>query len=175
MYKAILLTIMLLLSQYSIAAKEEYKVAIVDVETVLINSSAMTGLKNILETLSKELQEEFSKKEQELRNEEAKLLLEKDKLKPEEFEKLVLNFNSKVTKAQKSIQDKKYKLEQANSEAVSEVNTVALKIISEISLERGFSIVFPSTQVVYASESLNITKEVITRLNNKIPSVKLKF
>jgi outer membrane protein len=165
----------LFISYNGLCSKKEFKVAIVDVETILQKSSAMDGLKTALEEILKNLQSEFSNKQEELKNEEAKLLAQKEKLSPEEFEKKVEKFNQNVTRAQKLIQEKKLKFQQAHADAVSEVNAIAQKIISDISEEQGFSIVFPSTQVVYADQSLNITKEVIDRLNTIIPSVKLKF
>lgn len=154
---------------------ETFKIAIVDIQTVLTRSTAMISLKLDMEKLTKELQQEFAENELALRKEEENILLIKDKITPEEYDGKTKDFNHKVTSVQKKINDKKLHIEQAYSEAVSEVNNVAFQIISELSNEKKFSVVFPSTQIVYANEALNITKEVTTRLNKQIAAVKLKL
>jgi Skp family chaperone for outer membrane proteins len=44
-----------------------------------------------------------------------------------------------------------------------------------MSKEYGFNLALPSSQVLYAVESLNITAEVIERLNNQLKSVPINY
>lgn len=151
------------------------KIAVVDVQTILDLSTAVTGIRISIEKLSQDLQKDFSNRELELKDIESKLIEKQETLSKENFEKEVLVFNKKVTEVQKIVQEKKIRLEQAHSKAISKVNGVAMKIIKDLAQKRHFSVVFPSTQVLYADEALNITEEVLIKLNNTIPSVEVKF
>ncbi len=151
------------------------KIAVVDVQTILDLSTAVTGIRASIEKLSQDLQKEFSNRELELKLIESKLIEKQESISKEVFAKEVLVFNKKVTEEQKIVQEKKIRLEQAHSKAISRVNGVAMKIIKDLAQKRHFSVVFPSTQVLYADEALNITEEVLIKLNNTIPSVEVKF
>lgn len=176
-----ILTLFLILTSFfscfcsCLAAAEREKIAIVDVQAILDNSLAMNSVKNAVDTISKKFQHEFSRQENELKDQEKNLLRQKEKLSEEELQKEVLKFNKKVTNIQKTTQDKKLKLEQAHAKAMNKVNEIALKIISDIAAEKKYLIVLPSSQVLFANEKLNITKEVLKRLNSRMPSINLDF
>lgn len=151
------------------------KIAVVDVQMILEQSKAVSAIRNAAEKINQELQNELQNKENELKILEKKLIESKEQLPQAEFEKEVMKFNKQVTGAQKNIQDRKLRLEQAHAKAISKVNEVALKIISSLASEGKYSVVLPSTQVLYANDKLNITPEVLVRLNTTIPYVELKY
>jgi len=151
------------------------KIAVVDVQTILDNALAVVYIRTEVDKFNKNLQNEFLKLENNLKIKEQELIKQKDILSPDDFEKEVIKFNKNVTKAQKVIQEKKIKLEQAHAKSLSKVNNLALKIISKLALKNKYSLVLPSTQILYADEKMNITKEVLEQLNSNLPRVELDF
>ncbi|MDX1923789.1 MAG: OmpH family outer membrane protein [Rickettsiaceae bacterium] len=177
-YSLQIITLFLALSSFcsdAFAFKSPAKIAVVNVQSIMDNSTAMIDVRASTENIAKDLQSKFAKIQADLHAEEKNIMELKDKLKPEEFEVKATAFDAKVTKAQKSMQEEKLKLEQAHATAINEVNEIALKIIESISKRHGVDLVLPSTNVLYASESLNITKEVLDKMNQTIPKIKLKL
>lgn len=175
MFKIIFAILVVLNSNIATANGYKNKIVVVDVQTILDNSKAVSQIRNHVEQKNAKLQQELNELESELKKREAELIKQKDAISESEFDKEVIKFNKKVTKAQKKIQESKVKLEQSHSKAISKVNEVALDIIEEISMKQNYLLVLPSNQVLFANEKLNITSEVLKLLDKKIPKVNLEF
>lgn len=159
----------------SLDKKFEARTAVVDVESILEHSLAIQHIKKSINRISDQIQSEMSVKELQLKKVEADLIKERGILDSEEFEKKVLVFNKKVSETQQEMQRKKNALEQAHAAAISEVHNNTIAVISELSKKYGFNIVFPSTQVLFVENDLNITLEVISNLNERLKVVEVKY
>ena len=151
------------------------KAAVVDVESILEHSKAIMHIKKAINTISDQIQSELSAKEMKLKQAEAELIEKRGILPKEEFEKLVADFNKKVSLTQQEMQNKKSALERAHGNAITQVHEKTIEVISELSKKYGFNIVFPSSQVLFVNNSLNITHEVISNLNERLQEVKIDY
>ena len=151
------------------------KIAIVDVQSILEHSFAMQSIRKSIDTISQNIQNDISKKELQLKKIEEELIKKREALSEAAFEKEVNEFNKKVSAAQKNIQDRKTRLEQAHAEAVSALHNVTIEIISTIAKKNNLNLVLPSSQVLFASNELNITPEVIQQLNTKLKDIKVDY
>jgi Skp family chaperone for outer membrane proteins len=170
-----LLFLTLLLSCSVNAEDFTVKVAIVDVQFILENSIAMQKIQEQIENISKTIEKNVSQKEVEFKKIEEDLIKKKNTLNEQEFEKLVNDFNKKVTSAQQDIQSKKVQLEQAHSDAVGKVHEIIISIINDLAKKYNVNLILPSSQILYASPKLNITKDAIEQLNNQIKNVEVKY
>ena len=153
----------------------EARVAVVDVQAILEKSVAVQSIRKSIDRISEDLQKEMSAKEEALQNTEKEIIKKRGVLKEEDFDREVKEFNRKVSEAQRTVQEKRTKLEHAHSQAMAKVHEVTVQIIDALSKERGFNIAAPSSQVLYATDALNITGEVISRLNNQLKSVQVNY
>ena len=151
------------------------KIAIVDIQYILENSLAIQSIKKEIEMISQEIQKDMSKKEAELKKIEESLIKKRDSLKEEDFNMEVNSFNTKVSEAQKDIQNKKTRLEQAHSKAVGKVYETTIEIITNLSKKKNFNLVIPTAQILFAKDNFNITSEIITELNNKLQLVRVNY
>ena len=151
------------------------KVAVVDVESILEHSKAIMHIKKSMNVISEQIQDELSAKEIKLKQAEAELIEKRGILPKEEFDKLVADFNKKVSLTQQEMQNKKSALERAHGNAIAQVHEKTISVISDLSKKYGFNIVFPSSQVLYVNNSLNITHEVISNLNELLQEVKVNY
>lgn len=151
------------------------RAAVVDVESILEHSTASAHLKKAINEISDLIQEEYITTKSELKNIEADLIARQASLPEEEFEKLVTEFNQKVSSAQKKMQYKKNALAQAHAEAHSEIHKNTIIVISELSKKYGFNIVLPGTQVLFVTNEMNITLEVISDLNKRLKTIELNY
>ncbi len=163
------------LPQSSTTSSFEVRVAIVDVQSILEHSAAIQSIRQSIEVISKNIQQEISKKETELKVVEEELVKKRSSLTQEAFDKEVAKFNKLVSEAQKNMQKKKSRLEQAHSEAVGRVHKATYSIISELSKKNKFNLVLPSSQVLFAKTELNITVEVIALLNERLQTIKVNY
>jgi Skp family chaperone for outer membrane proteins len=151
------------------------KIAIVDIQYILENSLAIQSIRKDIERIGKDIEKDMLKKEAELKKQEEILIKKRDSLTEENFNIEVNSFNAKVSQAQQEIQNKKVRLEQAHSKAVSKVYETTIEIITDLSRKKNFNLVMPTTQILYAKDNFNITSEVISQLNAKLKLVTVNY
>lgn len=178
-YLRILLLLILQMNTYAIAAEVkhnfEVRIAVVDVQSILENSIAITGVRKAIDVISQDIQKYLSIKELEFKTIEEELVKKRGILSEESFEREFNSFNKKVSDAQKEMQTRKARLEQAHAGAISKVHEVTMEIINELARKYNFNIALPSSQVLFATSDLNITSEVISLLNNRLKNVKVNY
>ncbi|MDX1916974.1 MAG: OmpH family outer membrane protein [Rickettsiaceae bacterium] len=158
MLKYFQISILMLLSCNSFAECAKYNIALVNIQSILENSTSMIYVKNTVEEMAHKLQTDLQQKEAELNVAEKQILDMKNNITEEEFQSKVAEFNKKVTRVQQKIREEKLRLEKVQSNAINRINEVALEIIKKISNEKCIEIVLPSINALYASEKLNITE-----------------
>lgn len=150
-------------------------VAIINIQDIMRDSLAAKSVKKKLEAKQKSFQKEMSTTEQGLVKKEKNLIAQRSKLKPKEFETKVKSFRASAAKAQRDVQAKKSKLDKAFANSLAKIQETVVGIVKTISKERSVKVVLPTSQLLYADPSLDITKEVLDKLNKKLPSVKVNF
>jgi len=177
-YLKISLVLLALFAPFPATAKNnsfEVTVAIVDIQTIWEHSLAMQDIRKSIDAISNNIEKEMSAKEQELKKIEDDIIKKRGTIDETSFANEVNLFNKKINDAHSSVQDKKARLEQAHSKAVAVVHDTTIEIITALSGIRGFNMVLPSSQVVYAHSSLDITEDVIKQLNERLKKVKVSF
>jgi Skp family chaperone for outer membrane proteins len=114
-------------------------------------------------------------KELELKNAEALLVNNKDQMDKKKYEAEIAIFQKNVSNAQKYAQQSKVKLEKAQSDVIMQINKHVIDIIASICNKKGCNVVLPSSQILYAADTLNISPEVLEELNSTIKSIKVNF
>ena len=130
---------------------------------------AQTALKNKLDKGFKSLKN----KEKKLQDEEKKIIEQKKLIKPEEYKSKVNNLRSSVSSLQKErnklLQDVSKQRSKAKSELLKNLNP----IIKEYMQEKKIRMVVDKKSLLLADENLDITKEILSRLNNKLKSINI--
>lgn len=151
------------------------EIAILDVDRIVKESKAM---KYIQETVSKQqdkYQKEVTKKQQELETEQKRVEGKKSLLSEEAFAKEVKDFENKIDELKTFVDRRQNSLKKASLDAMSKVNEKVKEIITDISKEKNIDVLVPSSQALYYKENLDISEEVLTKLNKKITKVSIKF
>jgi len=151
------------------------KYLVVDIEHVIYNSNAMTQVKKEVEAYRDKNQKDIESKEKELKAEEDKLKAEQSTLAADAFQKKVRDFQTKVAEMQRNIQLKRSKMEEAYAGALAQMNQEAAKIIADVAKENGADLILPTSQVLYAEDSMNKSEEVLKRVNDKVKKVKIEL
>lgn len=157
------------------AAAAEANVGIVNVAKIMQDSKAATSVRSQLQTKQKEFQTEMDAKEKELLAEDQSLAKQKDKMDKDAFEKKVKAFREKAAKAQRDVQEKKASLDKAFTAALEDIQKNLIDITKQVASEKKLNLVVSSAQVLYGDSSMDVTDEVLKRLDAKLPSVSVKF
>ena len=170
-----LTTASLVFSQASFAEDAKQTIAVVNIQQVMKDSTAAKTVREQLEAKQKSFQSAISKKEEELKKEDQELGKQKAVLSKEAFEEKAKAFRTKATDVQKDVQSKKAMLDGAFERSLNDIQKVVTEIIADISKEKGFVLAVPTSQILFAKEDLDISKEVMERLNKKLPKLDVKF
>lgn len=156
------------------AARAEVKIAVVDFQRILTESSAGKNLQKQLDDAQKSFQEELKKQDQALQATQAQLNKEEGKNSADVIQKKA-DFEKKVVEARQDVAKKKESLEKAANTAVNQLRTQAAEVIGDIAQKEKFSLVLNKGTVIMAEQSMDITDNVLKGLNAKVSKIDLKL
>ena len=176
-FKAFLFLALFVLVSPSAQAQEVKPVSIgvVDVQTVLQESKAGKDIQRQLDKKRKEYQKQISSKEENLRSAEQEILSRKDKLSQDQLAEERQKFEKNVISAQKLVQQNKRSLEAGFAQALAGLRNDIRETISEVAKERKYAMVLSQESVIIAEKSMDITEDVIKKLDKRITSVKIDW
>ena len=130
---------------------------------------AQTYLKNKLDKGIKSL----NNKEKNIQEEEKKIIEQKKIISPEEYKKKVPELRSKVSNLQKERNNLLNSVATERAKARNELLKNLNPIIREYMQEKKIRMVIDKKNLLLADENLDITKEIMGKLNQKLKSIKL--
>lgn len=159
--------------QFSVNANAAtLNIAVVDIQQVLQESKAAKDIREKIKNKRDKYQDEITKEEEKLREEEKKLASQRGVLSKEAFEQKREEFKEKLIKVQRDVQEKRANLDNTLSGSLAQVQKVVFEIIENLAKEKNFELAIPTSQILYAQKGLNITNDVLKRLDKKLPKVK---
>lgn len=173
--KKLLLLALASLSLFAAPAMADNAVAVVNVAKIMRDSKAAVSVRNQLQTKQKSFQSDLDAKEKSLLAEDQALVKQKDSTDKAAFEKKVKDFRDKAASEQKAVQVKKAALDKSFATALEDIQKNVLDIVKAVAAEKKLNLVVSSAQVLYSDASLDITDEVLKRLDSKLPTVSVKF
>jgi Skp family chaperone for outer membrane proteins len=149
--------------------------ATVNIQKIMRESQAAQSARTQLEQKRSEYQSQITRIEEDLRKQdqalsEQRALLSADALKQKQQE-----FQGKLLNAQKEVRTKKIQLDKAYGQALQQIQDAVLQIVEESAKTKGLDMVIPVSQVLYAKPEMDITAEVMQKLNAKLPKLTLNF
>lgn len=151
------------------------KIAVVNVPMIMRDSTAAKSAQEQLTAKQKAYQSEISKKEEALQKEKIELNKQSTALSKEAFEEKVKAYNIKAKALEQEVITKKRTFDGAFERSQGQIQKSVSDIIAELAKEKGFAVALANTLIMYADNSLDITPEVISRLNQRLPKIDVKF
>ncbi len=150
-------------------------IATVNIQQIMRDSTAAQNVREQLDSKQKAFQAEITKKQDQLQKEKAELDKKHSVLSKDAFEEKARAFSNKVTAVQKEVQSKKSLLDNAFSRSLGDIQKVVTDSIADLAKEKGFQVAIPTSEVLYGDPKLDISDEVLKRLNQKLPKLDVKF
>lgn len=146
-------------------------IGILDTQKVLRESVAMRGLSSQMEERRSSFQEELRQREEALRAADQELARQRSILAPEAFAEKRSELEQQVASLQRQVQTRRKELDRVYGQAVKQVQGALVSIAQKIASERQLDLVLPKTAVVLVRNDMEITDEVVRRLNETLTEV----
>ena len=150
-------------------------IAIVEIQAIMGDAAAAKSIKAQIEAKRATYQAEISSEEARLRDLEQELARQRSVLSPEAYAKRRREFEGDVAAVQRIVVDRRRELDQAYAGGVRRLQLELSNIIAEIAAERGITLVVPEAQTLFVDKSLRISREVLQRLDERMPDLALEF
>ena len=159
---------------FSFNSHAEEKILYLDVNFLLSKSEAGIYINNELQKINKKNIEEFKKAEKSIKSEEEKLLKQKNILKEEEFNNKLNILRNKYKSYQEMKNNKNNDLKILRDKAGNQILKILNEILAEYSAKNKVSLIIEKKNVIIGKSDLDITKNILKILNEKIKKVELK-
>ena len=151
------------------------EIGVLDVEKIVKESSAMRDIQNKISKKQDEYQKEVTKKQNEQEADQKRIENKKSVLSKDALEKETKAFEKKIDALKSFVDKKQNSLKKASLDSMGKVNDKIKEIISDIAKEKGFDAIIPASQALYYKDELDVSDEVLKKLNKKITKVDVKF
>lgn len=160
-------------AQNSGAQEVPLNIAIVDFQKVMAVASAAKNVREQVKAIREKYRAEVQKEEGELLQANQSLAQKQSLLAPEAFKEERRKFEQKVRDVQKKVQEKNLNLQNAQNQAQKKINDSLRDIILKLSAEQNYTLVLRRENTVIVADKLDISDEVIKRLNASLPTIKV--
>jgi outer membrane protein len=155
------------------AAATEMRIAVLDVERVRRSAQAVKTIHTQLGTYVDAYRTETQKEEQEIRTAQEELARKRLIVTPEAYAEERRKLEEQLIRAQGRVQERRQSLERVNVEAMQQVQDVLGRIVGDVASEQQLTLILRKDQVVFMKPDLEITDQVLQRLDKQLPSVNI--
>jgi outer membrane protein len=149
-------------------------IAVVDIENVLKNSDAMKDAQKKIGAKQASFQKEIDKLQESLEKESKKIAAKKGALSEEGFNKEQEKFSKKVDSLKELVTSRQDSLKKSSLDIITKVNSKIKEVVEEIKEEKNFDIIINSQSAIYYQDDLDVSEDVLKRLNKKLSKVDVK-
>ncbi len=145
--------------------------AVVDVQRILQESSAAKAVQQQLESQRSRFQAQIESEENELRKAEDELSKSRDQMTPAIYSDREQQLRQRFLKVERNVEERRKILDQVFTDSMNAVRASLLDIVDKVAHEHGANLVIVKQQTLWAEPTLDVTSEVLERLNQKLPKV----
>ncbi len=149
------------------AAQAQTSIAVVDVDRILAESKVSVALNTKRDAARAELLSSLSKKEQGLRDQGKSIMEKRGKVTEEELVTLQKDYEGKLLETRKLAQKQKAAFEKASEISLLKLKSYISDTVQKIAQEKNYDLVISSRDVITGQNDLDITKEVLERMNTE--------
>ena len=156
-----------------ISISHENKIAYLDLNFIMGNSIAGKSITSQLENNHKKNISKFKKIEEELKNEESKIIAQKSVITKEEFEKKIINLRNKASVYRKERNENLNNLNNQRLDATTKMISLIRPILSDYSEANSISLIIQKRNIIIGKTSLDITEDILKIVDENIKKISL--
>ena len=156
-------------------ARADLKIGVVDFQVVLHESSAGKAIQQAIQANEESFKKDMTSRREKLQQAEQELVRQQGTLSPEAFAKKRGEFLQKAGEFDRDGQAHLKALEQGVDEASRTIQANVAEIVSALARDTETSVVLNRAQLLYFDSALDLTRQVLDKLNSKLPTVQVKI
>lgn len=149
-------------------------IVVVDIQQLMGASKAAKSIQSQGKDLRSKYQKQIAKLEEDLKKSEAKVIEAGKEKDQEKFMESRKDFQKELVESQKQLAELNQKLDTAIGNALNELRDEIVDIVGDMATDNGYDLVISRADVVIVAKHIDITAEVMKKLNDKLSSVKVK-
>lgn len=150
-------------------------IGIVDTDAILRDSLASKGVRLERDKVATQYQTQVQEDEKKLRAEDEELAKQRSMMSPEVFQNRATDFQKKLADFQTRVRDKQERLDYSFQQSMQEIGQSIYTVAGEVAKERGINTVLARSQILLVVDpGMDITAQVLTKLNARLSSVKFQ-
>lgn len=149
------------------------RVVIVDMQKIISESKAGEDIQKQLKAAQEKLEKEASEKDETLKGQRDELVNNQAELGKEKFMEKSREFQQDILDARQELNKESIEVKQLASQAVQKLKLEIIKVVSEMATEENYALVITKQNVILAEKEMDITDEVMAKLNKNVKSIKL--
>ena len=146
----------------------------IDINYIVNNSNAGKSLNKIIENKNKTIDNEIKDIAKKLEDKKKKIVSQKNILKKEEFDKLVINYDKELKSFNNLRKKKKNDFDKFRIESSKKILDLLNPIIKNFLKNESIKILLQKEKIIFADDELDITKEILELFNNKHKKIKFE-
>jgi Skp family chaperone for outer membrane proteins len=146
-------------------------IAVLDIERILQQSAASKSMRPQIEKIRNDYRNDVKEQEGALLKAEKELSQQRSIVSAEVFAQKRREFEERARKAQNDVQERKRIIDSALGKAIEKIRGSTEEIARDLASERKIDIILPRGAVFLAVQNLDVTNEIMKRLDTKLPSV----
>ena len=158
---------------FSSKINAEQNIAFIDLDLIIKNSLVGKSASTQLEKRKKSLIDKLLKVENNLKDEEVKIVSQKNILEDDKYKIKVKELRDSISEHRKNKIEKNNEFKMFTLEANNKILSILNPIINDYSKEKSISIIFQKKNIVSGRNDLDITTDILKLLNNKIKKIDL--
>ncbi len=143
--------------------------AVIDVQRVRRDSTAVKALSKIIAEQKAQYQEELREQERALREADRELARQQSILSPEAYAKKRAELDQRVGSLRREARNRKRGLDKVFAQGMAKVQAELATVAKEIAEELGLDLVLSKAIVVLVKPKYELTHEAVRRLNARLP------
>lgn len=146
-------------------------IAVLDIERILQQSAASKSMRPQIEKIRNDYRNDVKEQEGALRKAEQDLSQQRAVVSADVFAQKRREFEDRARQAQTDVQERKRTIDEALGKAIDKIRGSTEEIARELASERKIDIILPRGAVFLAVQNLDVTNEIMKRLDAKLPTV----
>ena len=148
-------------------------IGVIDINKILSESDAAITAAEQIEEIAIEIENEIKLSDDEIIKEQNSLIESQSIMAPEAFESKRNEYENKVQKYNNVRQSKLMKIDELIAISRNEILSAIKPILEDVSNEKGITIILEKTSIMLNAEKMDITNEVLKRLNKSLPTIRV--
>ena len=148
-------------------------IGVIDINRILADANAAVKAAEEIEEIAIEIENEIKSSDEEIIKEQNLLIESQSIMAPEAFEAKRIEYENKIQSYNSERQAKLMKIDELIAISRNDILNAIKPILEEISNEKGITIILEKTSIMLNAEKMDITNEVLKKLNKSLPNIKV--